>query len=213
MDIKYNIYKALAPIVGPLAMRYWCHWSNRHFKNTIRLDQTLLQPEDRVTGITTLNRVLSKLYRTFRYTKDGVDQLYDAITPPPQLYVNYMQGEVKEDCDGFHSLLHYVLSMSNIECYLLTVNAYRAGHCVLICKLKDQWHVVDYRKVYAAFDTMEEAVADYNDLFLINNNVDDYEVSFNGLVDYNYETGKFYYIKAISPPQENKDKIGISNEN
>jgi hypothetical protein len=72
------------------------------------------------------------LYAKFDYTKDGIDQLGDSITPPPQNYAHYLQDTVKDDCDGFHSLMYHCVKKSGIECYLLSVVSNDGGHCVLV---------------------------------------------------------------------------------
>lgn len=52
--------------------------------------------------------------------------------PPPQVYRDYMGGLVKDDCDGFHSLVLHCLRVNGVRCYLLAVEARGAGHCVLL---------------------------------------------------------------------------------
>ena len=192
-----NFYKPFVKLLGPLFTRWWCFWSNVRFKKAIRTDKTLLREEDKVSTIKDIRKLAVTLYQKFEWTADGIDELWDAVTPPPQNYSNYIAAEeLKDDCDGFHSVMHYCLSMSGIECYLLSVNAWGLGHCVLLFKYRNKWYVNDYMGVYGPHDTAAQAIQEYNKTF-----VEDYqpksEVWYNALVAYDYDLGKFKVEKSI----------------
>ena len=119
---------------SPLANEFWWPiWSNIRWRKAIK-DCEILE-EDKVNTVTEIRRLAKKLYAKFEYTKDGVDQLGDAITPPAQNYSYYLTGSVKDDCDGFHSLVYHCVSKSNIRCYLLSVVSNEGGHCVFLFNL------------------------------------------------------------------------------
>ncbi len=173
---------------GNLIQMWWCFWSNIRFKNALRFDIET-KDEDKAFNLKDIRELVSKLYNKFEWTEDGIDQLWDALTPPPQTYKHYLDGLLKDDCDGFHALVYHCLSSSDIECYLLTANTFSSGHCVLIFRLDNKWHVNDYSYVYKGFDTIEEAIEDYNlDFPKVYNTK---EVIYNGLVEYDYTKGKY----------------------
>lgn len=174
-----------------IATIWWVFWSNVRFKKCTK-DVEILEEDDINCAPATVKSLAKRLYKKFNYTDDGIDKLWDAITPPAQNYQDYLLGEVKDDCDGFHSLLLHVLAKcrDHVECYLLSVVARGGGHCVLVYRYKKKWYVMDYTTVYKGFPTIEEAVEDYNNTY-----VEKYKlkgkVFFNGLVKFNYNKKKF----------------------
>lgn len=171
----------------------WCWWSNIRFKNSERFS-TFVNDIDIVSNLTEIKNLVSRLYNCFIWTADGIDQLGDAITPPPQNYKTYLEKPLKDDCDGFHSLVYHCLYNSGIECYLLTVNPAKMnqGHCILVFKLNDRWYVNDYKKVYNGFTNLQDAIDKYNSIYPERYKTE--PVAYNGLVKYSYEEGKFYRI-------------------
>ena len=194
----------LFSFIGYLCMCWWCFWSNIRFRKSKRfisdvefsnrLDIYNLPYTEVIKNI---KQLVKNLYKSFKWTADGADQLWDAITPPPQNYQHYLDGILKDDCDGFHSLVHFCLSLNQIECYLLTANEAGGGHCILTFKLNNKWHIVDYSTVYEGYDTLEEAVKAYNDVYVVKYKAKT-KVLFNGLVNYDYDKGKFYPVNAKS---------------
>ena len=199
------LYKPLFKLIASLSTKFWCWWSNRHFKDAIRVDTTLLLEEDKLTLMKEIRQAISRLFSKFKYTKDGPEQLWDAVTPPPQNYKHYLDGELKDDCDGFHSLVHYVLSMNNIKAYLLSVKAFGAGHCVLLFTFKNKWYVNDYYSIYGPYATPAEAVADYNEKFAKIYKTKS-EVLFNAIVNYDYIKGLFYIDKSLDLKKKEEEE-------
>lgn len=205
MDGKINMAKnKFINFFMTIATMWWVFWSNLRFKKAVKhisvRDEDLIEGYDPVT----VRKLAKSVYNKFDYTPDGFDKLWDAITPPTQLYKDYTEGNVKDDCDGFHSLLHYFLNWGCDKgeellkvggVYLLSVVARGGGHCVLVYKYKDKWHVVDYKNVYKGFDTIEEAVKDYNIIYKDKYKDIKSDVYYNALVDYNYDKGKFKRVK------------------
>ena len=185
-----KFYKPFIKFFAPLAIAYWCWWSNIRFRKKIRTDTTLLLDEDRVSTLAEIKKLATKAYRRFKWTEDGPDVLWDAISPPPQAYKYYSDGLLEEDCDGFHALMHYCLSMNGIKSYLFTVTAIGSSHCILLFYFQNKWHVNDYYNVYGPYDTVKEAVEAYNLIFADRYKTES-EVFSNQYVDYNYKTGKF----------------------
>lgn len=178
-------------LIGDIALLWWSFWSNIRFHKAIRKNIPITD-EEKVSTVKDIQSLVSKLYKKFHYTPDGPDQLWDAITPPPQNYQHYLNGELKDDCDGFHSLVYHCLYNNDIECYLLTVNPFKltGGHCILIFKLNNKWHINDYIKVYSGFDTPEEAIVEYNKTYPTRYGTK--EVAYNGLIRYDFKKGKFH---------------------
>ena len=209
LKIFITLSKPLAKLVNAIAIRVWCKWSNFRFKDSLQGFSVGLAEEDQISGsMAEIRKLIPRLYKRFTYTKDGIDQLGDAITPPPQTYQYFLDGELKDDCDGFHSLMHYVLSSNGIKCYLLTAHAFRLGHCILLFTHKNKWYVNDYNTISGPSNSPAEAVAKYNEIFVNRYNAKS-EVFYNGLVNYDYILGKFYVdtsidIKHIPAKEEEK---------
>lgn len=172
---------------------WWIPWSNFYFRKSIR-SNIGIKEEDRVFTVDQIKKLTAKLYNKFTWTEDGPEQLFDAVTPPPQNYQNYLDGGVKDDCDGFHSLVFHCLYNSGIECYLMTANAIKAGHCLLIFRLDGLWHVDDYFCVYKGYEKIDDAIADYNKRFPGLCGIT-HQVFYNGFLSYDYETEKLKKIK------------------
>lgn len=170
--------------------KWWTAWSNIRFKNAERSDIGILFSRDVVHNVMEIKELTKRIYSEFKYKKDGVDQLWDAIMPPPQNYLNYSFGMVQDDCDGFHSTLYHCLHKSNIECYLLSVAGIGSGHCVLVFLLNGLWHVVDYTTVYKGYKSLRDAVNEYNKQY---KEIYNYKLDFiyNAVVKYDYNIGKF----------------------
>lgn len=188
---NYTLAKFLGKIFCHLFVRFWwVYWSNFRYRKTNRFN-TEIKEEDNVTTLKEVKDLVKRLYSKFKYTRDGLTELGDAIVPPPQNYQYYLDGEVKDDCDGFHSLVYHCIARSGHKCYLLSVLTVGAGHCVLLFKLNNKWYVNDYTKVYKGFDTPQEAIADYNERFVDIYDGPKTEVYYNMIIEYNYEKGKF----------------------
>ena len=187
-----------------IATMWWVFWSNLRFKKSVK--HISVRDEDLIDGYdpVTVRKLCSTIYKKFKYTPDGFDKLWDAITPPTQNYKDYTEGEVRDDCDGFHSLLYYFLSygcdkgeefLKVGHIYLLSVCAKGGGHCVLVYEYNHKWHVIDYKTVYKGFNTLEEAVADYNKDYVVKYKDIKGDVFYNGLVEYDFGKEKFKRVR------------------
>jgi len=181
-------------LIGDLVTSIWCMWSNYRFRNTERFSKEL-QDDDKVSTYKDIQELIIRLYSCFIWTADDITQLGDAITPPPQNYKTYLTKPLKDDCDGFHSLVYHCLYNSGIECYLLTANEIGGGHCVLTFNLNDLWYVIDYNKIYGGFHDLKSTVYDYNKHYTQVYKCK--EPIYNGFVKYNYDSGKFVRVDLI----------------
>jgi len=175
-------------IICNIAISWWCWWSNTRFKNKKRKNTGVLS-EDVVSNLDDIKLLTKKLKKSFTYTDDSYDQLWDAIVPPPQLYEDYVGGLVKDDCDGFHALLSYCLFNNKIYCCLLTANTPKDGHCILLFYFEKKWYVADYTKIYCGYETIEETIVEYNKIYK-----EVYKTSnvvMNGLLKYDYDKQQF----------------------
>jgi len=183
--------KPIVKFFGDIILNIWCWWSNYRFKDVERFSREV-EPDDKVHTMTEIYYLMKKLYSCFIWTADGIDQFGDAVTPPPQNYKTYLNQPLKDDCDGFHSLLYHCLFNSGYRCYLLTVNTLKTGHCVLLMQDKDLgWYVLDYTKIYKRCETPQKAIDDYAAAYP-KVYKDSRPVVYTGLVSYDYKEGKFY---------------------
>ena len=174
---------------------FWVHWSNFRFRKSCRFDTTLLF-EDEIHSFSDISPLIKKLYSEFKYKKDGITQLGDAVLPPSEAYRRYTVDKVmtnkyyKEDCDGFHSLVYHCFKNSNLQCYLLTVNAKGCGHCVLVFRYDSVWYVVDYDTLVGVEPNLKSVIEHYNNYFK-DCYSDGNKVFYNSLLKYDYKKGKF----------------------
>lgn len=137
---------------------FWCLWSNRRWKNAIK--EYPIQDEDTATKedgkeidrfYDFLTKEANRVYEKFHYTKDGIDQLGDAVRPPAQCYKDLVDGALKDDCDGFHSALYHIMTQENIPgpMYLASISARDGskGHAILVgVDPLGGWFAQDYTK-------------------------------------------------------------------
>lgn len=172
---------------------WWIPWSNFRYRKVER-HNVACSPEDRAYSEDTIRKLASKMYGKFQYTSDGVDKLWDAVCPPPYAYSTISKGEkLRDDCDGFHSLMYHCLDNGAIKPFLMTVNARGAGHCVLVFYFDLKWYVLDYTTLYVGQYNLELAIESYNKTFK-----DKYgaksKVYSNLFLKYSYNKGKFRLV-------------------
>lgn len=184
------MFKAIYRFFSWLAVtKWWPFWSNIRFKNTVRSNIPVLAA-DRVSTLSDIQQLANKVWDVFSYKKDGFNQLWDAITPPPQNYLYYQAGLVQDDCDGFHSTMYHCLINSGIQCYLLSANSLSGGHCLLVFCLNEHWHILDYTKIYGSWLILDNAVAHYNIVYKEKYSCK-HDVWYNALISYDYTTRRF----------------------
>ena len=170
---------------------FWIIWSNFYYKSKkAELHSTQIDSKDRVKNINEIDHLVKKLYRYFNYTKDSIELLGDAIIPPCEAYKQYKEGLLKDDCDGFHSLVYHCLIQSGLRAYLLTAQTNKSGHCVTIFKFEGLWYVVDYNTIYGSCRKLEPSIEEFNTYYESNYLRGD-KVIINDLYEYNYTKGKF----------------------
>lgn len=168
---------------------FWPAWSNFRWKKSVHGD-VMIEEEEKIKTIPDIRRTACNIYSKFNYEEDGLDELGDSVVPPPQNYLNYKEGTLCDDCDGFHSTMYHFMHGSNIECYLLSVNAIGCGHCVILFKLDDLWRVCDYTSVTEGHSTAAAAISSYDEIFEKVYQTKS-KVFYNGLTKYDYLDGKF----------------------
>ena len=172
---------------------WWCFWSNIRWRKSNRFYDEILPEDLTIHSIDTMRKVVNRIYAKFKYTADGADQLWDCITPPPANYEHYVNGELKDDCDGWASVMNYVLHKNNIEAYILSAEEIGDGHCICLFKLNDLWHINDYNSIHKGFKSVTECIEDYNKIY-----EESYKpktpVYYNGIIKYDYQKGKFKLI-------------------
>ena len=197
---------------------WWIPWSNFRFRHEERFDESVREDykiDKLIEGadsqyfiVKTIHSLARALYLKFQYTKDGADQLWDAVLPPPYGYKQFINNEkYKEDCDGFHSLLLQCLHASGIPAYLTVVWALGSGHCVLVCYVNENWYLVDYTAVYIA-DSLNELIEKYNEEFVKKYSGCKSKVLYNCFLGYNYKKGKFYMANPSKEIEKEKKVNG-----
>ena len=198
-------FKICAAVAYVVTRFWWIPWSNFRWRRALRQACATLQ-EDKAVTTNEIKDLAAKLMKRFTWTNDRLDQLFDAILPPSQAYKNYLHGKLTDDCDGFHSLLYHCLKQSGRECYLMTVNAFGAGHCVILLHNTGFWHVIDYKHVYDGCDTAKEAVEKYFDVFQDVYNSRS-RVFFHSYCQYDYISGKFVFTKKKEVETNNVEDV------
>ena len=186
-----NFTKKFLGFFTSLACKVWrVHWSNLRRCKAIRKNIKIPE-EDKITSIEKAGQIARQVYKRFDYTADDFDDLWDSIVPPPQNYQNYLDGMIKDDCDGFHSTMYHFMYNSNLENYLLSVIALGSSHCVLLFKFGDMWYINDYTTIHEGYRTPSEAISAYDEKYPKIYTKAKSEVFYNSLVKYDYEKGKF----------------------
>lgn len=181
----------LTKFINNIKNRVWVHWSNFRFRKCERFNDKISE-EDKVNNDYKAADLVKKLYSKFNYTKDGFDQLWDAVLPPPEAYKRYQQGLLKDDCDGFHSLVYQCLNGSYISCLLLVVTSPKSGHCVLLFNLNNVWHICDYKNIFRVEGKIGNVVEEYNKYYSLHYKTK--PVKYNCFIAYNYHKGKFKFL-------------------
>lgn len=190
------MYNKYYKFFSDIAYRIWVHWSNFRYRKCIRYVTTTRECE-KVYSEEDIRKAVKIWYNNFQYTKDGIKELGDAIIPPSEAYYKYTQGLFKDDCDGFHSLVYHCLNASKLSCYLLCakINS-KYGHCVLVFNFNNRWYVCDYDSIYGYYNSLNQAVYRYNEIYSENCGLDTNEVKYNCFLKYDYEKGKFKFVNA-----------------
>ncbi len=191
-----------AKVLGDIKQFIWVAWSNFRFRKLERFN-TEVDGKDKVKDINDIVNLVQRLYSKFKYTNDGIDQLFDAIVPPPETYKQYKEGLLKDDCDGFHSLVYHCLKASGIPCYLLVTSSVKAGHCTTVFKYKNLWYVCDYTGIYGSTKELYTTIEEFNQYFQEKYSKEK-PVTYNAFIGYDYEKGKFKFLNFNKTFKESK---------
>lgn len=161
-------------------------WSNIRNKNNIidyHVDEKIIDFRYDVLKIARI------LYKNFQYTYDNATELFDSMRYPAQCYLDYKQGKLKDDCDGFHAAMYYILENNNFDCCLLTYVPKKVtdSHTVLLIKYINRIFKLDYR-----------TLTSYNS---VDNLISELEKKHGTLISYNLvkfnKTKKWYIINKF----------------
>ena len=155
---------------------WWVFWSNIRWCRATKNFPLREEDTDKELANSSVDEFYEKLpnlinniYKTFTWTEDGPDQLWDSIRPPAQCYEDAVNGALNDDCDGYHSAIYWLLKNNGIESYLISV-ANRNGksaHCVYLGKDTDgHFFVVNYQAIDKLnATTLKETKAEIKKLF------------------------------------------------
>ena len=144
----YNIWRPFAIFWSNL---YW-RIKHAHYDYKVRICDLMRKTDNSISDY--IKRSASNVLNKFEYKHDGVEELGDTIPPPAEAYYQYVNGVLKDDCDGFHACLYHLAKANGIESKLIEVFSLNNlfGHCVLAFKDGD-WKICDYDCIM----TLEEA--------------------------------------------------------
>lgn len=166
--------------------RVWIWWSNIRWCKA-RKDITF-DSVDKIKNNESIEnyvrRISTLLLSSFKYKYDGIDQWFDSIPPPPEMYARYLEDNYIDDCDGFHSGLSFFLHNSNIQHKILLIDSLHNSfaHCVVEYFNGTQWKICDYDYQM----TKEDAITYYTNRCNGDFLVYDYE--------YDYSKNKFKFL-------------------
>lgn len=129
----------------------------------------------------------------FTYTYDKATQLFDAMRSPATCYADYVNGQLLDDCDGFHAALYHIADHNNLDCYLLTymTEDVTKSHTILAIKYAtNNWVAFDYDRALVS-STGPARLAE----FAAHNHKT--EVIKYNLVKYDYYKGYYYIVKDV----------------
>lgn len=166
MSVLSKLKAVVLKIVSPVATKvWWPVWSNLRWSSE-RTKDVALKSADRVNSLASIKTEANKVYSKFKWVADPANELWDSICPPAYNYQRYLNGTLKDDCDGFHCTMFHILYKSGYtNTYLLAVIGEKGSHCVLLFKFGSQWYVNDYTSVYGGYATAQKAIDAYNSTY------------------------------------------------
>lgn len=119
--------------------------------------------------ITSVRSLCQSVDDKFRWTMDDFSQLFDSLRPCEYLYNWYKNATketpLKDDCDGYHSLIYHILTANGFDCCLFTIvtNPVKNSHTMTLYKYNNMYYLIDYTSIreYSGC-TIQGIVDDYN---------------------------------------------------
>lgn len=180
-------------------MDFWLNkvkpgWSRVRWGKHVE-DAGLLVPEVKQD---TMRDFLYEAYASFKWTADGITQLFDAYQPIPFAWnqcKEAMESEgakkFKGDCDDYHAMVYHVLTQNGFDCALITLmtKPLKNSHTMCMFIGKDQngdnkYYVVDYNMVLGAYDKIEDFINGYR-----------HDTRYWCLHKFNYDARKYYQVE------------------
>jgi len=149
-----------------------------------------IEEKDKVT--TSVEDLIYKVSQNFTYQ----NELGEKIKTPSQAYYEYLNGGLKDDCDGWVSLAYHILENNGADCYFSAFQTKQwekknIYHCVLVFNYSNDWYVSNYGLVYKhGEETKEETLKHYASQFCYWKEED--IVWYKCDTKYSYTTGLFY---------------------
>ena len=137
----------------------------------IRWCRHLKEKSEEVFSVTEelLPFVLRDLYKNYKWKMDGATQLFDSLRPIPYIYNLYLAQNKKgivfeDDCDGFHSLVYYILEKNGYDCYLITfiTKPLSKAHTMCVVKRKGKFQLINYTFISTlCYDNIQQIADEY----------------------------------------------------
>lgn len=135
-----------------LFVNFWLvarvNWSNR--KNANNLSECEVDRTLDLSTVSKLAKFIDKSYSKFTYTYDGPDELFDSMRFPAQCYHDqFITGNLRDDCDGFHASAYHLATEYGYDAYLLTYMTANLvdSHTVLVIHHNNKWYKIDYGRL------------------------------------------------------------------
>lgn len=128
-------------------------WSNARLSDSLR-DYTPKTPQ--INSVADLSSQLKRLYPNFHYTLDDPSKGFDAMDTPPQCLSSLEAGDLKDDCDGFHAAVYYLIqkrmpSAKNVHLVTVITEPFWRSHTMCVFEIaeggKTQRYLVNYTRV------------------------------------------------------------------
>ena len=169
-------------------------WSKLRWKYNDNKYNFDIEIEKTLNGI---EKLAKSVYSVFEWTMDGVSQLFDAYRHPYQCYNDYITAlqtgkKIKDDCDGFHTVLYYILEQNQIPSGLLTIvdKNITQSHTVCIFYLNFKYYIIDYDKIYNGYTSLDNCVTNY----ILQKK---YNYLYSTIHKFSYDKNKFYKTTDI----------------
>lgn len=159
----------------------------------IRWVRHLNEKSEKVPTVTdtTFSLVVRDVYKNYDWEMDGFSELFDSLRPIPYIYNLYYEkkkkGELfKDDCDGFHSLIYYILEQNGYDCFLVTfvTKPLSKAHTMCVVKKAGAYRLINYSAISEARYRDIQEIADMYNL----------PVRYWNAQKWDYSKNKFYTV-------------------
>lgn len=153
--------------------KLWCDylkpfWSSIRWWSERKIEGK--EVTEKVTNaLTSVRSMCREVYSKFDWTMDDISQFFDSLRPCEYLYNWYKDSTreepLKDDCDGYHSLIYHILKSNGFDCCIFTIatNPIKNSHTMTLYKYNDAYYLINYTSIRKYSNcTIQDIVDDYN---------------------------------------------------